>query len=105
MMAIGPGGAAEGDSRLLDAALDVQRPPQKPHVLYRPGEQAVARGADQHRVELLVELLDPLLAERRGDDDEDTPATLRPALGKDEAGFDGLAETNLVGENHSLGQG
>jgi hypothetical protein len=42
---------------------------------------------------LLGQLLEPLLAQIGGRDDQDATFVFRPALGDDEAGFDGLAES------------
>ena len=66
-----------------------------------PREFAVALrfdddGGDE---ELLGEFLAPLLAERRGRDDEDAPLLLGPELARDDAGLDGLAKAHFVGED------
>lgn len=53
------------------------------------------------QAELVLQLLVPLLAQVRRNDDEDLPPPFGPTLGKDQAGFDGLTQTNLVGEDHA----
>ena len=66
-------------------------------------DRVVAFGFEDQplQAELVLQLLMPLLAQVRRNDDEDLPPPLGPALGKDQAGFDGLAQTNLVGEDHA----
>jgi hypothetical protein len=54
---------------------------------------------------LLRQLLVPLLAEIRRDNDQDATLPLGPLLGEHEAGLDGLAETNLVREQGTLESG
>jgi len=45
----------------------------------------------------------PLFAEVRRRDDEDAPFALRPALGNNQSGFDGFAETNLIRQKRPFG--
>jgi len=52
--------------------------------------------------EFFCQFLVPLLAKVRGRDDEDTAFALGPALGEEDTGFDGLAETDLVGEEGTV---
>jgi hypothetical protein len=46
----------------------------------------------------------PLLTQGGGDDEDDAAAALGPALGDDEAGFDGFAETDFVGQDDASGE-
>jgi hypothetical protein len=55
--------------------------------------------------ELLGQLLIPLLAQVRRRDDQDAPLALRPLLGEHQTRLDGLAETDLVGQQRALGEG
>lgn len=66
-------------------------------------DRVVAFGFEDQplQAELVLQLLMPLLAQVRRNDDEHLPPPFRPALGDDQAGFDGLAQTNLVGEDHA----
>ena len=54
--------------------------------------------------ELLGQLLIPLLAQIGRRDDQDAPLALRPFLREDQARLDGLAETDLVGQQRALGE-
>ena len=54
--------------------------------------------------ELLGQLLIPLLAQVGRRDDQDAPLALRPLLRQHQAGFDGLAETDFVGQQRALGK-
>ena len=60
-------------------------------------------GAGQE--ELLAELLMPLLPPVGWCDDQNPPAAFGPLLRDDQAGFDGLAEPYLVGQQHALREG
>ena len=66
-------------------------------------DRVVAFGFEDQplQAELVLQLLMPLLAQVRRNDDEHLPPPFGPALGKDQAGLDGLAQTNLVGEDHA----
>ena len=56
-------------------------------------DRVVAFGFEDQplQAELVLQLLVPLLAQVRWNDDEHLPPPFRPALGDDQAGFDGLA--------------
>ena len=59
-----------------------------------------ARFQDQTlQVELVLQLLVPLLAQVGRNDDEDAPLALGPVLGDDQARFDGLPQTHFVGQD------
>src|SRR5690606_2170773 len=53
------------------------------------------------QAKLVLQLLMPLFAQVGRDDDEDLPLPFCPALGYDQAGFDRLAQANLVGKDHA----
>src|SRR6185312_2219787 len=54
--------------------------------------------------ELVVQLLAPLFAERRGHDQQDAALALGPALRDDETRLDGLAEADFIGKQHALSE-
>ncbi len=54
--------------------------------------------------EFFVKLLLPLLAKRRGYDQDNPTPVLSPALGENQSGFDGLTQTNLIREQDALRQ-
>src|SRR5690606_14002004 len=56
------------------------------------------------KVELLLHLERPLLANGRRAYDEQPPAALRPVLAEHDAGFDRLSEAHFVGQNDALGE-
>ena len=68
---------------------------------------AVGRGVQDGRgqVEFLLQLKAPLLADGSGADDEQAAAALGPELAEDQAGFDGLAQADFVGQQDALAEG
>ncbi|MCI0536997.1 MAG: hypothetical protein L0Z50_17415 [Verrucomicrobiales bacterium] len=72
-----------------------------------PGFLRVAVGASVQngagKRKLLPQLLLPLLAQGRGNDQQDAPTTFGPTLGNNHTGFDGLAESNFIRKDHALG--
>ena len=46
----------------------------------------------------------PLFAQIGRHDDEDATLALGPALGDQQASFNGLAQANLVGQDHAFGK-
>ena len=59
---------------------------------------------DVGEVELLFKLQAPLLAEAGGADDEQPPFAFGPILAQHQPGLDGLAEPDLIGQQHALRQ-
>jgi len=53
---------------------------------------------------LFGQLLIPLLAKIGGHDNQDAASPLRPLLGDHQPGFDGLAESDFIGEQRAFGQ-
>ena len=56
------------------------------------------------QTEFVLQLLMPLLAQVGRYDDEDAALALGPALGNDQARFDGFAQPHLVGKDDAFGQ-
>ena len=94
------------------AEIEGRRPAQacEPRVradVFAPGEEDAGgsdvdvrvRRLDGLNAEQRVELVLPLSEQRARHDDEDPRSPLRQQLGDDEAGFDGLAETDFVGQD------
>ena len=52
--------------------------------------------------ELVVQLLRPLLAQARRADDQEPTAALSPVLANHQRGFDGLAQSNFVRQQHAF---
>ena len=58
---------------------------------------------DRGQKELLQQFLLPLLSECCRDDDEYLAMAFSPPLREYDPGFDGLSETDLIGEDRSVG--
>ena len=56
----------------------------------------------RREVELRLQLLLPLLAERRGHDDQDPALAFGPSLGDHEPGLDRLSEADFVGQDRAF---
>jgi hypothetical protein len=53
-------------------------------------------------MKLLFQFQSPLFSDRRRAYNQDAPVALGPTLANHEAGFDGLAETNLVSQQYTF---
>src|SRR5262249_52741573 len=80
-------------------------------MIERPGNSFLAQVVvvlalddDGRKRELVVKLLAPLFAQRGGHDQQDAALAFGPALRNDEAGFDGLAQADLIGKQYTLGK-
>ena len=60
---------------------------------------------DRRQVEFFFEFEAPLLAEARRADDEQPSFSFGPILAEHQAGLDGLAQADLIGEQNALRQG
>jgi hypothetical protein len=60
---------------------------------------------DRFERELVRQLLMPLLAQVGEDNDQDAALSLGPELGQHQPGLDGLAQPDLVGQDHAPRQG
>ena len=54
------------------------------------------------QMKLLFQFQSPLFSDLRRAYNEDAPVALSPTLANHEAGFDGLAETNLVSQQYTF---
>ena len=70
-------------------------------------DRVVAFGFEDQplQAELVLQLLVPLLAQVRRHDDEQLAPPFGPALRDDQTGLDGLAQTDLVGQDHAARKG